>query len=72
MDQRAAEIIKNLSDKRQRLADNMGELERRGKQASDWRSYFGRNPWAMVGVALGGGLLLSGLLPARHHDRLSH
>jgi ElaB/YqjD/DUF883 family membrane-anchored ribosome-binding protein len=33
--------------------------------ASDWRAYFYRHPWKLMGAALGGGLLLSALLIPR-------
>lgn len=65
MDERTSEIVKELTEQRERLGDNFAELETRVRQAADWRTYYHRNPWALLGMALGGGLLLSSLLPSR-------
>ncbi len=66
MDERTSEIVKEIFDERQKLGDNLSELETKMREASDWRTYFNRNPWAAVGAALGGGLLLSKIvIPAR-------
>jgi Flp pilus assembly protein TadB len=45
MDQRTARIVKDIAEDRQRLGDNIAELERKLRQAADWRSYYARNPW---------------------------
>jgi membrane protein implicated in regulation of membrane protease activity len=62
MDERTAQIVKDIAEERQRLGDNIAEFDRKVKNAVDWRSYFARNPWGMLGLAFGGGWLLSGLL----------
>jgi len=41
------------------LGSNLQELETRVKQATDWREQFRKNPMAMLGIAFGGGILLS-------------
>ena len=65
MDERTAEIVKEISDERQRLADNLGELGTKIRDASDWRSYFARSPWLAVGAAAVCGFIVSGLFSFR-------
>ena len=66
MDEGTGTIIKDILEERQRLGDNLEELEQKVREAADWRTYFNRKPWVLMGVALGGGLLLSALLvPSR-------
>jgi ElaB/YqjD/DUF883 family membrane-anchored ribosome-binding protein len=65
MDERTSKIIEEIAEKRQRLGDNVAELERRMQQAASWRVYFARKPWAAVGVAFSGGFLLSALFALR-------
>ncbi len=62
MDQRTAEIVKEIAEERQRLGDNIAQYDRKVKEAVEWRTYFARHPWAMLGFALGGGFLVSSLL----------
>jgi ElaB/YqjD/DUF883 family membrane-anchored ribosome-binding protein len=63
MDERTSQIVEEIVEERQRLGDNIAELERKVRDSTSWRVYFERRPWAALGVALGGGLLLSALLP---------
>jgi len=53
MDQRTAGIVKDIAEDRQRMGDNIAELEGKLRQTADWRSYYARNPWTMLGVVLG-------------------
>jgi len=43
----------------------VSELEQRAKTALSWRDRFDKSPGLMLGVAFGGGLLLSGFWAAR-------
>jgi len=61
MDQRTTEIVKEINEQRQQLADSIGELEGHVRAAVDWRRYFAKTPWLITGAALAGGFLLSGL-----------
>jgi ElaB/YqjD/DUF883 family membrane-anchored ribosome-binding protein len=61
MDERTSQVVSEIFEQRQRLGLNVAELEQKLKQAASWRSYFARNPWAMLGLAAGGGFLLSAL-----------
>jgi ElaB/YqjD/DUF883 family membrane-anchored ribosome-binding protein len=63
MDERAAEIVKELEDRRLRLGDSLQELETKVRDVTDWRTYYQQKPWLALGLALGGGLLLAALLP---------
>jgi ElaB/YqjD/DUF883 family membrane-anchored ribosome-binding protein len=69
MDQRTAGIVKDIAEDRQRLGDNIAELERKLRQAADWRSNYARNPWTKLGVALAGGFLVAGILGSMCHSR---
>lgn len=61
MDERTAEIVKELQEKRERLGDSFSELEIKVREASNWRTYYQKNPWPLLGVAAGIGFLFSGL-----------
>jgi ElaB/YqjD/DUF883 family membrane-anchored ribosome-binding protein len=61
MDQRRAEIVKTIAVQRQRLGDDLTELERQVRKASDWRTYFAANTWTILGLAVGVGFLISGM-----------
>jgi ElaB/YqjD/DUF883 family membrane-anchored ribosome-binding protein len=62
MDERTGEIVGQIFEERQRLGSNITELEQKFKEATNWRSYFVRKPWAMLGGALAAGFLLSGVV----------
>lgn len=61
MDQRTDEIVSTILEERERLGDNIAQLERKMRAATTWETYFMRKPWAMLGIALAGGFLLSSL-----------
>ncbi len=61
MDTQSEQIVRNIQDSRDRLSQNISELEDRVRAATNWRTYYNRNPWTMLGVALGSGFLLSAL-----------
>jgi ElaB/YqjD/DUF883 family membrane-anchored ribosome-binding protein len=65
MDERTSQIVEEIVDERQRLGDNIAELERKVRESTSWRAYFARKPWIALGLALGGGLLLSALFTPR-------
>ncbi len=62
MDAQSEQIVKDIQAKRERLGDNLAELENRVRAATEWRTYFNRKPWLMLGAALGGGLILASIL----------
>ena len=66
MDSQSEQIIKHIEDRREKLGENLAELEQKVREVTDWRTYYNRNPFVMLGAALAGGVLLSAwLLPGR-------
>jgi hypothetical protein len=65
MDERPDQIEQHIQSQRDELGDNINELERKVKNAFDWRAQFDERPWAMLGLAFTGGLLISTVLPRR-------
>jgi hypothetical protein len=53
------QIERHIDATRGQLGENLAELERKVKNATDWRMHFQRNPFPMMGAAFAGGLLLS-------------
>ena len=62
MDEKSSEIIDDIETSRDRLGENLNDLESRMREATNWRTYFERHPYMFLGTAVGGGLLLSGIL----------
>ncbi len=62
MGEKPDQIERHIYEKRNELGENINELQQKVKTAVDWRAQFNRRPLAMVGVAFGGGLLLSMLI----------
>ncbi len=59
MDEKSSQIIDEIATTRDKLGDNLNDLESRMRQATDWRTYYERHPLMFVGAALGGGFLIS-------------
>lgn len=53
------EIVERIEAQRDRLSQNIDELESYVREKADIRVYFNRNPWAFMGGAAAAGLLLS-------------
>jgi len=69
--QESDQIKKHIDTERDRLEQDLQEIERRVTNAVDWREHFNRNPLAMLGIAAGGGFLLSVFIhrsPHSHSD----
>ena len=62
MDAQSQQLIRDIEDKRERLGENLVELETRVRDATNWRTYYNRNPWIMLGAALAGGFLVSSIV----------
>lgn len=62
MGERTEQIEREIAQERGNLGRNLNELERRVKSAGNWRTQFDRHPIAMLGLAFGGGLILSTML----------
>lgn len=65
MGERTDQIERHIQRQRDELGDNFSELERKVKNAFDWRTQFQEHPGTMLGVALVGGALVGALLPSR-------
>jgi hypothetical protein len=63
------QIERHIYEKRNELGENINELQQKVKTAVDWRAQFDQRPLAMVGLAFGGGLLLSMLIGGRRNSR---
>lgn len=62
MDERTGQVVSELLKERERLGDNIAELERKIRQKTSWQVYFARKPWATLAVAISLGFLLSTML----------
>jgi len=62
MGEKPDQIERHIYEKRNELGENINELQQKVKTAVDWRTQFDQRPLAMVGIAFGGGLLLSMLI----------
>jgi hypothetical protein len=61
MGQAASEVRQEIEEQRDELGENLQRLESKVKQTTDWRAQFDERPMLLMGVAFGGGLLLSSL-----------
>jgi hypothetical protein len=71
MGETSDEIERHIQETRNDLSDNFNELEEKVKTAVDWRAQFEERPGMMLGLAFGGGVLLSALLPSLRSRRRS-
>jgi Protein of unknown function (DUF3618) len=62
MAERPDQIEQHIASTRHELGNNLHELEDKVKQATDWRTYYERNPMMMVGLAFGGGVMLATMM----------
>jgi hypothetical protein len=62
MGSQKSELKERIALERNELSNSLNELEMRAKAVTDWRARFASHPGAMLAVAFGGGLLLSGVL----------
>ena len=62
MDQTADEIKHHIDAERERLGEDLSEIETRVKEATDWKTYYDKNPGLILGAVAGGGLLLALLM----------
>ena len=65
MGDKADQIERHIDYQRRELRDNIAELKQKAAQTFDWRSQCEARPLTMIGIAFGGGVLLSGLLDRR-------
>ena len=70
MGQTTGEIISHIDETRHDLGDNLDELEQKVKSVTDWRQHFQTKPMTLLGVAFGGGILLSMALAGSRSKRI--
>ena len=58
MGQTPDDIKREIEQARERLGEDLNQLEYRVKSNLDWRAHFDRNPWMFVGGAFGAALLI--------------
>jgi hypothetical protein len=66
MSEKSHQIEQEIREKRSQIGENSSELEPRVKHAVDWRAQFEERPATLTGLAFGGGIVISALLPTRH------
>ena len=69
MGEKSDQIERHIQEQRNELGDNITELQEKVKSAFDWRVQFEQRPMTMIGIALGGGVLLSTLIGGRSGSR---
>ncbi len=65
MGENPQQIENHIRRTRNELGDNLSELQAKVENAVDWRAQFTERPMTMIGIAFGGGVLLSSLLGGR-------
>jgi hypothetical protein len=66
--QRSDEIKRHIDNQREQLGENLERLEERVRSSTDWRTQYSRHPFAALGIAFGGGLLLGVVTVGRGRD----
>lgn len=56
------EILEHIESKRNQLGQSIDQLESYVRDKTDVRAHFGRKPWAFIGGAALGGLLLASMI----------
>jgi len=66
------QIERHIQETRNDLGDNFNELGDKVKKAVDWRAQFEERPGTMLGLAFGGGIILSALLSSGRRSRSTY
>ena len=61
------QIERDIVAERNELGRNLQLLENKARSLADWRTYYRNHPFAMIGVAVGGGVLLGALTSGIGH-----
>ena len=70
MGEKADLIERHIQQQRGEFGNNVLELKQKVRRSVDWRAQVEERPWAMIGLAFGGGLLLSVLLDGKREFRM--
>jgi len=65
MGEKADRIEQHIQQQRHEFGDNVMELKQKVRRSFDWRAQVEERPLTMVGLAFGGGMVLSALLDGR-------
>lgn len=63
------QIEAHIEQTRAALGSNLDELEQKVRAATDWRHHFRTKPKILLGIAFGGGVVLSALFGGRNNRR---
>jgi len=66
------QIERHIRETRSDLGDNLNELGDKVKKTLDWRVQFEERPGTMLGLAFGGGIILSALLSSGRRSRSTY
>ena len=72
MGDNAEQVERHIEERRNNLTNDLSELERKAKEAVDWRAQMDQRPGTMLGIAFTAGIILSALLGGgsrRSHSR---
>lgn len=69
MGERADETEEQIDRTREDFKENLNELEEKVKSAFDWRAQFEEHPFAMLSLALGGGMVAAALISGGRRKR---
>jgi hypothetical protein len=69
MGEQSDQIAGHIRDQRDELGEHINELQEKVKRAVDWRVQFEERPMTMIGLAFGGGMLLSTLIGSRSRSK---
>jgi len=69
MDETANQIEAHIDRTRERLGSNLRELEDKVAAATDWREHFRERPYAFLGAAFVGAMVVGGVLGSRSAGR---
>ena len=71
MGEKPGQIERHIEQTRNELGRNLSELQQKVKSAVDWHAQFQQRPMTMIGLAFGGGMLLSTFLGGQSKPRRS-
>jgi hypothetical protein len=62
MGDNSEQVERHIEERRNSLSNDISELERKAKEAVDWRTQVEQRPGTMMGIAFGAGILLAAVL----------
>jgi|SRR5665213_1354157 len=69
MGEKTDEIERHIREQRRELGQSIDEMQQKVKDTVHWRTQFEEHPMAMLGLAVGGGLLLSAIVGSRSRTK---